>query len=119
MDKGALLPAQGPAQVPHWVAVRTTEAGGQVLVSRSERDHAGNRREKRSSGSSRVSPTSTIFLTWWDAPGHRTPGVGQGGLDPLDIHKNSLCIFLSREQTGGSFKPLSSVRHRHHFSMDY
>ena len=50
MDKGALLPAQGPAQVPHWVAVRTTEAGGQVLVSRSERDHAGNRREKPCDG---------------------------------------------------------------------
>ena len=33
MDRGALLPAQGPAQVPRWVVVRTTEAGGQVLVS--------------------------------------------------------------------------------------
>ena len=50
MDRGALLPAQGPAQVPRWVVVRTTEAGGQVLVSRSERDHPGNRREKPCDG---------------------------------------------------------------------
>ena len=43
------------------------------------------------------------------------PGAEQGGLDLLDLHKNSLCIFLFREQTVGFFKPLSSVHHRHSF----
>lgn len=46
---------------------------------------------------------------FWDT---EQPGAGEGSLDPLDIHQNSLCIFLFREQTGGSFKPLSSVCHR-------
>ena len=74
---------KGDSQVPCWVFVRTTEAGGQVLVSRSERDHPGNRREKRPSGSSRVSPTSTIFLSWWDAPGHRTTWSRTGRSRPF------------------------------------